>query len=59
MDLIFTDLNTTNTKIDLKKLTTKPTSVIIGPEGDFSEDEVDQGKANQQEQSRRKKQGMV
>jgi len=39
MDLIFTDLNTTNTKIDLKKLTIKPTCVIIGPEGDFSEEE--------------------
>ena len=39
MDLIFTDLNTYNTKIDLKKLTTKPTCVIIGPEGDFSEEE--------------------
>ncbi len=39
MDLIFTDLNTTNTKIDIKKLTTKPTCVIIGPEGDFSENE--------------------
>jgi len=39
MDLIFTDLNATNTKIDLKKLTTKPTCVIIGPEGDFSEGE--------------------
>ena len=39
MDLIFTDLNTANTKIDLKKLTTKPTCVIIGPEGDFSEEE--------------------
>ena len=39
MDLIFTDLNTTNTKIDIKKLTTKPTCVIIGPEGDFSEEE--------------------
>ena len=39
MDLIFTDLNTDNTKIDLKKLTTKPTCVIIGPEGDFSEQE--------------------
>ena len=37
MDLIFTDLNTTNTKIDIKKLTTKPTCVIIGPEGDFSD----------------------
>ena len=39
MDLIFTDLNTTNTKIDIKKLTTRPTGVIIGPEGDFSEQE--------------------
>ena len=39
MDLIFTDLNTANTKIDLTKLTTKPTCVIIGPEGDFSEKE--------------------
>ena len=39
MDLIFTDLNTTNTKIDLSKLTTKPICVIIGPEGDFSEEE--------------------
>ena len=39
MDLIFTDLNTTNTKIETKKLTTKPTCVIIGPEGDFSEEE--------------------
>ena len=42
MDLIFTDLNTVNTKIDLKKLTTKPTCVIIGPEGDFSEQERDE-----------------
>ena len=39
MDLIFTDLNTANTKIDPTKLTTKPTCVIIGPEGDFSEQE--------------------
>ena len=39
MDLIFTDLNTANTKIDLTKLTNKPTCVIIGPEGDFSEQE--------------------
>jgi len=39
MDLIFTDLNTANTKIDIKKLTTKPTCVIIGPEGDFSQEE--------------------
>jgi len=36
MDLIFTDLNTANTKIDLTKLTSKPTCVIIGPEGVFS-----------------------
>ena len=39
MDLIFTDLNTANTKIDLTKLTNKPTCVIIGPEGDYSEEE--------------------
>jgi len=39
MDLIFTDLNTSNTKIDLDRLTSNPTCVIIGPEGDFSEDE--------------------
>ena len=39
MDLIFTDLNTSNTKIDLNQLTSNPTCVIIGPEGDFSEAE--------------------
>ena len=39
MDLIFTDLNTTNTKINLDQLTSNPTCVIIGPEGDFSEKE--------------------
>ncbi len=39
MDLIFTDINTNNTKINLKKLTAKPICVIIGPEGDFSEEE--------------------
>ena len=39
MDLLFTDLNTTNTKINLKKLTSKPTCVMVGPEGDFSEEE--------------------
>jgi len=37
MDLIFTDLNSSNNKIDIKKITTNPTCVIIGPEGDFSE----------------------
>ena len=39
MDLIFTDLNSQNKKLDLKKLTSNPTCVIIGPEGDFSEEE--------------------
>jgi 16S rRNA (uracil1498-N3)-methyltransferase len=39
VDLIFTDLNSENTKIDLKMVTDKPTCVIIGPEGDFSEEE--------------------
>ena len=37
MDLIFTDLNTDNIKIDKSKLTDKPVCIIIGPEGDFSE----------------------
>jgi len=41
-DLIFTDLNTTNKKIDLNQLTSNPTCVIIGPEGDFSEEEREQ-----------------
>ena len=39
MDLIFTDLNTQKNKIDLKKITANPTCVIVGPEGDFSEEE--------------------
>ena len=39
VDLIFTDLNSTNKKIDKSKLTSKPTCIIIGPEGDFSESE--------------------
>ena len=42
MDLIFADLNTTNTKINLDQLTSNPTCVIIGPEGDFSEKEREQ-----------------
>ena len=42
MDLIFTDLNSQNKKIDLEKFTSNPTCVIIGPEGDFSEDEREQ-----------------
>ena len=39
MDLIFTDLNSDNKKLNLEKLTNKPTCIIIGPEGDFSEEE--------------------
>ena len=39
IDLIFTDLNSQNKKLDLEKLTSNPTCVIIGPEGDFSEEE--------------------
>jgi 16S rRNA (uracil1498-N3)-methyltransferase len=39
IDLIFTDLNSKNKKIDLEKLTSSPTCVLIGPEGDFSEEE--------------------
>ena len=39
MDLIFTDLNSNNEKIDKSKLTDKPVCIIIGPEGDFSETE--------------------
>ena len=42
VDLIFTDLNSKNKKLDLKKLTEKPTCIIIGPEGDFSEIEREQ-----------------
>ena len=42
MDLIFTDLNSDNKKIDKSKLTDKPICIIIGPEGDFSETEREQ-----------------
>ena len=41
MDLIFTDLNSNNIKVDKLKLTDKPVCIIIGPEGDFSEPERD------------------
>ena len=37
MDLIFTDLNSNNKKVDKSKLSNKPVCIIIGPEGDFSE----------------------
>ena len=39
MNLIFTDLNSNNKKIDKSKFTDKPICIIIGPEGDFSEAE--------------------
>ena len=42
IDLIFTDLNSKNKKLDLEKLTENPTCIIIGPEGDFSETEREQ-----------------
>ena len=39
MDLIFTDLNSNNKKLDKSKFNDLPICVIIGPEGDFSEAE--------------------
>ena len=42
MDLIFTDLNSQNKKLDLEKLTNNPICIIIGPEGDFSEEEKEE-----------------
>ena len=39
MDLIFTDLNSKNKKINKTKLIEKAICLIIGPEGDFSEAE--------------------
>ncbi|MDC1011011.1 RsmE family RNA methyltransferase [Candidatus Pelagibacter sp.] len=42
IDLIFTDLNSQNKKIDLDKLSVNPICIIIGPEGDFSEQEREQ-----------------
>ena len=39
MNLIFTDLNSNNNKLDKSKLIDKPVCIIVGPEGDFSETE--------------------
>ena len=39
INLIFTDLNTSNRKLEIKKELDKPLCVIVGPEGDFSENE--------------------
>ena len=41
MNLIFTDLNSDNKKVDLEKLINKPVCIVVGPEGDFSENERD------------------
>jgi 16S rRNA (uracil1498-N3)-methyltransferase len=38
-ELIFTDLNSKNTKINLTIMSDKPVCIIVGPEGDFSESE--------------------
>tara|TARA_B100001123_G_C15060273_1_gene927270 strand:+ start:81 stop:791 length:711 start_codon:yes stop_codon:yes gene_type:complete len=37
--LIFTDLNATEKKLEINKADIQPLCIIIGPEGDFSEDE--------------------
>jgi len=42
INLIFTDLNSNNFKIDKSKFTDRPVCIIIGPEGDFSETEREQ-----------------
>ena len=39
IELIFTDLNTKNKRLDIKKTTDKPICIMVGPEGDFSEKE--------------------
>jgi 16S rRNA (uracil1498-N3)-methyltransferase len=39
IDLIFTDLNSSKTKLEINKKSNKPLCAIIGPEGDFSENE--------------------
>ena len=39
INLIFTDLNSTNREVNTDVLTNKPTCVVVGPEGDFSEKE--------------------
>ena len=39
VNLIFTDLNSDNKKIEKTKFSDEPICIIIGPEGDFSEQE--------------------
>tara|TARA_B100001057_G_scaffold295930_1_gene296031 strand:+ start:1727 stop:2428 length:702 start_codon:yes stop_codon:yes gene_type:complete len=42
MNLVFADLNSKNKKVDVSKFSSKPTCIIVGPEGDFSEAEREQ-----------------
>ena len=39
MNLVFTDLNSQNKKIDASKFSNEPLCIIVGPEGDFSNSE--------------------
>ena len=39
IDLIFADLNSSNKKLEINKNANKPLCAIVGPEGDFSENE--------------------
>jgi len=39
IDLVFTDLNTSKKKLEINKNANKPLCAIVGPEGDFSENE--------------------
>ena len=41
IELIFTDINTKNKKIEIGNTIDQPICIIIGPEGDFSEKERD------------------
>ena len=41
IELIFTDINTKNKKIEIGNIIDQPICIIIGPEGDFSEKERD------------------
>jgi len=39
LNIIFGDINTSNSKLDSKKFNNSPICILIGPEGDFSENE--------------------
>ena len=41
IDLIFTDLNTSKKKLEVSKRVNKPLCAIVGPEGDFTDNERD------------------